>query len=201
MCAAPGSKTFQLLEMLHDGSSHGQAPPGGWEAGTRDGQEEGEGLEQPHGGRAPGPLCSPRPTPLCLPPRPRPGIVVANDADAQRCNLLTHQTKRMCSPCLMITNHGGEVFPRVSAPASGPLADAGGADEEAADGGADGGAADGAGGADGGADGGAGESGGAGAAGGGGKRPRPPRRYVMYDRVLADVPCSGEGTGGLGWGG
>jgi len=43
MCAAPGSKTFQLLEALHATS----------------------------------------PTPA--------GLVVANDADAQRCNLLTHQ--------------------------------------------------------------------------------------------------------------
>jgi hypothetical protein len=29
MCAAPGSKTFQLLEMLHAKSSHGEAPDGG----------------------------------------------------------------------------------------------------------------------------------------------------------------------------
>jgi 16S rRNA methyltransferase RsmB/F len=43
MCAAPGSKTFQLLEALHAASA----------------------------------------TP--------PGLVIANDADAQRCNLLTHQ--------------------------------------------------------------------------------------------------------------
>ncbi len=45
MCAAPGSKTFQLLEALHATSA----------------------------------------TP--------PGLVVANDADAQRCNLLTHQAR------------------------------------------------------------------------------------------------------------
>ena len=43
MCAAPGSKTFQLLEALHASNT------------------------QPA------------------------GLVVANDADAQRCNLLTHQ--------------------------------------------------------------------------------------------------------------
>lgn len=45
MCAAPGSKTFQLLEALHASSA----------------------------------------TP--------PGLVIANDADAQRCNLLTHQVQ------------------------------------------------------------------------------------------------------------
>lgn len=43
MCAAPGSKTFQLLEALH---AHSNTPT---------------------------------------------GVVIANDADAQRCNLLTHQ--------------------------------------------------------------------------------------------------------------
>ncbi len=50
MCAAPGSKTFQLLEGLHADSN----------------------------------------TPS--------GLVVANDADAQRCNLLTHQVPRPPAP-------------------------------------------------------------------------------------------------------
>lgn len=39
------------------------------------------------------------------------GFVVANDADFQRCNLLTHQTKRVCSPCLLVVNHGAERLP------------------------------------------------------------------------------------------
>lgn len=85
MCAAPGSKTFQLLEMIH----------------------AGEGV----------------PT----------GYVVANDSDAKRCNLLTHQTKRMCSPSLLITNHMGQRFPTLP---GGPI----------------------------------------------------------FDRILCDVPCSGDGT-------
>lgn len=64
MCAAPGSKTFQMLEMLHSGST------------------------------------------------PATGLVVANDADAKRCNLLAHQTKRMCSPSMLVSNHEGQVrFP------------------------------------------------------------------------------------------
>jgi tRNA (cytosine34-C5)-methyltransferase len=53
MCAAPGSKTFQLLEMLHAG------------------------------------------------PAAATGLVVANDSDAKRCNLLAHQVKRMCRCALM----------------------------------------------------------------------------------------------------
>ena len=67
MCAAPGSKTQQLLEALHSGG--GDSMPA--------------------------------------------GFVVANDSDHKRCNLLTHQTKRVCSPCLIVTNHGGEQFPEV----------------------------------------------------------------------------------------
>lgn len=42
------------------------------------------------------------------------GIVVANDADAQRCNLLAHQTKRMCSPALIVTNHDATMYPIVT---------------------------------------------------------------------------------------
>lgn len=110
MCAAPGSKTFQLLEALHANSLPGQTPP---------------------------------------------GFVVANDADFMRCNLLTHQTKRVCSPCLLVTNHNAERFPVYL---SGPAA---GADEY-------------------------GKA--AAAAGGGG------RVEVRFDRILADVPCSGDGT-------
>jgi hypothetical protein len=64
MCAAPGSKTFQMLEMIHSGST----------AAT--------------------------------------GLVVANDADAKRCNLLAHQTKRMCSPSMLVSNHDGQVRSR-----------------------------------------------------------------------------------------
>lgn len=45
---------------------------------------------------------------------PCAGIVVANDADAQRCNLLAHQTKRMCSPALIVTNHDATMYPIVT---------------------------------------------------------------------------------------
>jgi 16S rRNA methyltransferase RsmB/F len=80
LCAAPGSKTFQLLEALHATS----AEPS--------------------------------------------GLVIANDVDSKRCNLLTHQTKRMCSSSLIITNHEAQNFPMVPIPGKpkvrspGPLA-------------------------------------------------------------------------------
>ena len=41
--------------------------------------------------------------------------MVANDADARRCNLLTHQTKRMCSPALVVTNHDATMMPLLRA--------------------------------------------------------------------------------------
>ena len=37
--------------------------------------------------------------------------VIANDLDVQRCHLLIHQTRRMCSPNLMVTNHEAQHFP------------------------------------------------------------------------------------------
>jgi 16S rRNA C967 or C1407 C5-methylase (RsmB/RsmF family) len=125
MCAAPGSKTFQLLEMLHDmeGAAEGSTTPS--------------------------------------------GFVVANDADAQRCNLLTHQTKRMCSPCLMVTNHNGEQFPRITGlqPAPGSAAAAAAAAEGATD------AADAA-----------------------QQQQQAEGEVMRFDRILCDVPCSGDGT-------
>eukprot|EP00898_Chlorokybus_atmophyticus_P000654 jgi/Chlat1/158/Chrsp1S03099 len=87
MCAAPGSKTFQLLEMLHAND------------------------------------------PVAVPE----GMVIANDLDTQRCHLLVHQTKRMCTPSILVVNHEAQQLPAV----------------------------DGA---------------------------------LLFDRVLCDVPCSGDGT-------
>lgn len=94
MCAAPGSKTFQLLEMIHS-----RVGPGG--------------------------------VPL--------GMVIANDSDVQRCHLLVHQTKRMCSPNIIVTNHEAQRFPSLRSHVPG------------------------------------GDS-------------------LMFDRILCDVPCSGDGT-------
>lgn len=86
MCAAPGSKTSQLLESVAATSR---------------------------------------------------GVVVANDASLERCNLLTHQCKRLNSPALVVTNHQAQLFPA--------LYDSKG-------------------------------------------------ERIRFDRILADVPCSGDGT-------
>ncbi|CAH9105961.1 unnamed protein product [Cuscuta europaea] len=66
MCAAPGSKTFQLLEMIYPEGVPGSLPT---------------------------------------------GVVIANDVDVQRCNLLIHQTKRICTANLIVTNHDAQHFP------------------------------------------------------------------------------------------
>ncbi|EKE40489.1 hypothetical protein ENUP19_0370G0030 [Entamoeba nuttalli] len=87
LCAAPGSKTTQILEMIHSG------------------------------------------------PEEATGIVIANDSDYKRCELLDHQTKRLQSPNIIITNHLAQNYPV-------KIGD----------------------------------------------------QFMKFDRVLCDVPCSGDGT-------
>ncbi|KAK7306103.1 hypothetical protein VNO77_44023 [Canavalia gladiata] len=101
MCAAPGSKTFQLLEILHRSAKAGSLPD---------------------------------------------GMVIANDLDIQRCNLLIHQTKRMCTANLIVTNHEAQHFP-------GCLLN------RKYD-----------------------------------KLEQDQQAQLLFDRVLCDVPCSGDGT-------
>ena len=39
------------------------------------------------------------------------GLILANDADYRRSHMLIHQTKRLQSPCLMVTNHDASMMP------------------------------------------------------------------------------------------
>jgi multisite-specific tRNA:(cytosine-C5)-methyltransferase len=105
VCAAPGSKTFQLLEIIHEASEPGSLPN---------------------------------------------GLVVANDVDFKRSNLLIHQTKRMCTSNLIVTNHEGQQFP-------GCRLNKSRASEK-------------------------------------GISENMPINQLAFDRVLCDVPCSGDGT-------
>ncbi|XP_060186199.1 uncharacterized protein LOC132615602 [Lycium barbarum] len=106
MCAAPGSKTFQLLEMIHHMAEPGILPG---------------------------------------------GMVLANDVDVQRCNLLIHQTKRMSTANLIVTNHEAQHFPSCH------LRNSGNGSETQ-------------------------------------KVRELDINQLQFDRVLCDVPCSGDGT-------
>uniref|UniRef100_A0A7M5UWS6 tRNA (cytosine(34)-C(5))-methyltransferase n=1 Tax=Clytia hemisphaerica TaxID=252671 RepID=A0A7M5UWS6_9CNID len=96
MCAAPGSKTGQIIEMFHSTCEKGSVPT---------------------------------------------GAVLANDADHKRCYMLTHQAKRLNTPCVIITNHDASIYPKLHT-----------TDESGN------------------------------------------RTQLEFDRVLCDVPCSGDGT-------
>ncbi|KAE9610312.1 putative tRNA (cytosine(34)-C(5))-methyltransferase [Lupinus albus] len=102
MCAAPGSKTFQLLEIIHQSTKAGSLPD---------------------------------------------GMVIANDLDVQRCNLLIHQTKRMCTANLIVTNHEAQNFPGCRLNRNHEKVE-----------------------------------------------PDQHIGQLLFDRVLCDVPCSGDGT-------
>ena len=65
MCASPGSKTSQLIDLLHRDSK----------------------------------------TPS--------GLIVANDSSNPRCYTMTHNLKRLGSPCLIVTNHNAITMPNL----------------------------------------------------------------------------------------
>lgn len=98
MCAAPGSKTSQILEMMH---------------------LQAQQMENNFYNNL-------------------SGVILANDIKPQRCNTLITQTKRLNSPCIIVTYHEAQIFPSLFHPIK--------------------------------------------------KRP------IMFDRILCDVPCSGDGT-------
>jgi multisite-specific tRNA:(cytosine-C5)-methyltransferase len=141
LCAAPGSKSAQLIEMVHGGEENRMkkilrkmkiaegceaSPDGGaMEREAEDTELEGDWADD---GRA-------------------TGLLVANDVDYKRAHMLIHQMKRLNSPNLIVTNHDATMFPSIKLPSE-PRAD--------------GGAARG--------------------------------KYLKFDRILADVPCSGDGT-------
>ena len=130
MCAAPGSKTAQLIEMLHMGEEAAVAEA---VKNDRDGKGAAAAAEGEEGVPA---YDRGRPT----------GLVIANDADYRRSHMLIHQTKRLNSPNLIVTNNDATAFPSLIKTS-----------EKLASG-------------------------------------KVRNTYLKFDRVLADVPCSGDGT-------
>ena len=142
MCAAPGSKAMQLLEMVHGGEEARlrkvvqemkkeqgrEVSPDGDCLKQEMKEEEERGEDWSDDGRA-------------------TGLLIANDADYKRAHMLTHQMKRLNSPNIIVTNHDSTLFPSIKLP-SDPVFQ--------------------------------------------GVAPRG--RYLKFDRILADVPCSGDGT-------
>ncbi|KAH9000795.1 S-adenosyl-L-methionine-dependent methyltransferase [Lactarius hatsudake] len=108
MCAAPGSKTSQLLESLHSSQS-------------------------------------------LLESSVPPGLLVANDSDSKRTQLLIHQTARLPSPAFVVTNLDASIFPTLYLPRENMR------DSESS-----------------------------------GRKTR--QSPLLFDRILCDVPCSGDGT-------
>ena len=108
MCAAPGSKTSQLIELLHSKDSETSSIPG-WYPISLCFSLLFSSLS--HCGMTalfPSISLPPSPPPLSLSPG---GVVIANDADNSRCYTLVHQAKKLNSPCLIVTNHDGTDFP------------------------------------------------------------------------------------------
>ena len=99
MCAAPGSKAAQLLEMVHRGE----------EARIRK-VIEGFGADESPAAEDDGsaelsadPSDDGRAT----------GLLVANDGDYKRSHLLIHQLKRLSSPNMIVTNHDATMYPQL----------------------------------------------------------------------------------------
>ncbi|KAL8711351.1 MAG: hypothetical protein Q9220_004248 [cf. Caloplaca sp. 1 TL-2023] len=141
LCAAPGSKSAQLIEMVHGGEEarirkvlrdlkkqEGREASLEEEVIPQESTEEEVNGDWTDRGRS-------------------TGLLIANDVDYKRAHMLIHQMKRLNSPNLIVTNHDATMYPSIKLPSE----------------------------------------------------PRPdtkssPNRYLKFDRILADVPCSGDGT-------
>lgn len=108
MCAAPGSKAGQLLEMIHHGEEarvrktlRAFAKEDGLDLGqeTQDEIEADLEADPSDAGRA-------------------TGLLIANDSDYKRGHMLVHQLKRLSSPNLLVTNHDATMFPSIRVPST-----------------------------------------------------------------------------------
>ncbi|RMZ73823.1 methyltransferase (Ncl1) [Pyrenophora seminiperda CCB06] len=92
MCAAPGSKSAQLAEMIHgDEEERVQRVANGESV---DLAEDGDYTDD---GRS-------------------TGLLIANDSDYKRAGMLVHQVKRLNFPNLIVTQHDASIFPSIELP-------------------------------------------------------------------------------------
>jgi len=108
LCAAPGSKSAQIVELLHKGE---ESKIKQVQLGESKHEDEGRST----------------------------GLLIANDVNYQRAQMLVHQVKRLNSPNLIVMNHDATLFPSIQVYGQAT-------------------------------------------------------KWLKFDRILADVPCSGDGT-------
>jgi multisite-specific tRNA:(cytosine-C5)-methyltransferase len=94
LCAAPGSKSAQLIEMVHGGEEDRRRTVGRHVENSLD-RPSGEGYEDE--GRS-------------------TGLLIANDVDYKRAHMLVHQMKRLSSPNIIVTNHDATLYPSIKLP-------------------------------------------------------------------------------------
>lgn len=121
LCAAPGSKSAQLIELIHAGEEDRVR-----QAIQKSKQEAGSAVSEDDQGRS-------------------TGMLVANDVNYRRAQMLIHQVKRLNSPNMIVSNHDATMFPSIELPTTS-------------------------------------------------NGPANQVKYLKFDRILADVPCSGDGT-------
>jgi multisite-specific tRNA:(cytosine-C5)-methyltransferase len=95
MCAAPGSKSAQLAEMIHGDEEERVRRTANGES-MENGGEEGDYSDD---GRS-------------------TGLLIANDSDYKRAGMLVHQVKRLNFPNLIVTQHDASIFPSIELPNS-----------------------------------------------------------------------------------
>ncbi|EON96598.1 putative trna (cytosine-5-)-methyltransferase ncl1 protein [Phaeoacremonium minimum UCRPA7] len=100
MCAAPGSKAAQLLEMIHMGEE-GRVRKALQLHSKEDGREVSAGPDDQDVDMDADPSDDGRAT----------GVLIANDSDYKRSHMLIHQLKRLSSPNMIVTNHDATMFP------------------------------------------------------------------------------------------
>jgi len=135
LCAAPGSKAAQLLEMIHRGEEgRMRTVQKAFSGENGHATEDNVEVEEDEAARLDAdPSDDGRAT----------GMLIANDSDYKRSHMLIHQLKRLSSPNMIVTNHDATMYPLIRIP-----------------------------------------------------DPNNPSKnsFLKFDRILADVPCSGDGT-------